>query len=235
MSNDHENKRLIFANGFESNNIFSYPSNYISTTKYNLITFLPKSLFEQFKKVANIYFLTTAVLQSIPQISPLTPFSAIAPLVFVLSVAMIREGVEDYFRYKSDKEVNSISVSIYEDGGFVGKRCDEVYVGRVIMLQKDDPVPCDIVMLSNSNENGVAYIETSTIDGEKTLKPRQAFGPTSGIFNQDSIIRFFGLIECDQPNPRIYQFNGSLEYMKKTYPLDKNNLLLGGAFIRNTQ
>ena len=32
-------------------------SNTISTTRYNLWSFLPKSLFEQFRRIANIYFL----------------------------------------------------------------------------------------------------------------------------------------------------------------------------------
>ena len=31
--------------------------NKISTSKYNFITFLPKNLFEQFSKLANLYFL----------------------------------------------------------------------------------------------------------------------------------------------------------------------------------
>jgi hypothetical protein len=33
------------------------PNNSISTSKYNLITFLPKNLLEQFSKSANVYFL----------------------------------------------------------------------------------------------------------------------------------------------------------------------------------
>jgi hypothetical protein len=62
----------------------------------------------QFKRIANVYFLATACIQSIPAISPLTPVTAIAPLAFVLAVSMIREGVEDYIRYKSDKGKNPI-------------------------------------------------------------------------------------------------------------------------------
>ena len=46
----------------------------------------------QFKRYANIYFLVSAIIQSIPILSPLNPFSAISPLVFVLALSMIREG-----------------------------------------------------------------------------------------------------------------------------------------------
>lgn len=43
------------------------------------------------------------ILQSIPIISPLSPVTAILPFVFVISVSMIREGIEDFYRHKSDK------------------------------------------------------------------------------------------------------------------------------------
>ena len=56
------------------------------------MTFLPKSLLLQFARYANIYFLCIAIIQSIPVLSPLSPFSAIAPLVFVLGLSMGREG-----------------------------------------------------------------------------------------------------------------------------------------------
>lgn len=37
-------------------------SNVISTTKYNILTWLPKSLWEQFRRIANVYFLLISVL-----------------------------------------------------------------------------------------------------------------------------------------------------------------------------
>lgn len=48
----------------------------------------------QFKRLANVYFLVTAVLQFIPAISPLSPVSAVAPLIFVLVVSLLRAAVE---------------------------------------------------------------------------------------------------------------------------------------------
>lgn len=74
----------------QQNEKSNHPTNYVSTTKYNLITFLPLSLILQFRRYANIYFLACAILQSIPLISPLSPLSAILPLIFVLSLSMIR-------------------------------------------------------------------------------------------------------------------------------------------------
>ena len=72
-----------------------------------MLTFLPVGTFNQFRKTSYLYFLMIAVLQSIPAISPFHPFSAIAPLLFVVGVSMIREAYEDYKRYLSDKDTNS--------------------------------------------------------------------------------------------------------------------------------
>lgn len=231
---DSEVKRVFYANGSEINKKFMFPSNYLSTTKYNLITFLPFSLFIQFRRVANIYFLVTAILQSISYISPLHPFSAIAPLVFVLSVSMIREGIEDYLRYRSDKEINSASNFIYKNGNFTRVRCQDIEVGHIVLVKKDQAFPCDIIMLSNSNENQIAYIETSNIDGEKNLKTKLALDVTSKDFSPDCVVRMFSIVECDIPNAKIYQFVGTIEYCDKKVSVDKNNLLLAGAILRNT-
>jgi phospholipid-translocating ATPase len=43
-------------NGESNPNTFA-ASNIIATTRYTLFSFLPKSLFEQFRRIANVYFL----------------------------------------------------------------------------------------------------------------------------------------------------------------------------------
>jgi len=65
-------------------------TNTIVTTKYSLLTFLPKSLMLQFTKPANFVYLISAVLQSIVIISSLNPITASAPLSFVLAVSIFR-------------------------------------------------------------------------------------------------------------------------------------------------
>jgi hypothetical protein len=40
-----------------------YPSNGISNTKYNILTFLPKVLYKQFGNFMNIYFIIIGVIQ----------------------------------------------------------------------------------------------------------------------------------------------------------------------------
>ena len=105
---EDENVYQFYINNIDQNiNEFHYKNNKIDTTKYNIFTFIPKALLLQFVRLANIYFLVCAILQCIPAISPLTPATAVVPLVFVLSVSIIREGIEDYSRAKLDKQQNN--------------------------------------------------------------------------------------------------------------------------------
>ena len=93
--------RIVFANDpdcFEATSL-NYPSNYVSTTKYTLATFIPKALFEQFRRVANIYFLVACCLSFTP-LAPYTAFSAILPLIIVIGVTMAKEAIEDFRRYR---------------------------------------------------------------------------------------------------------------------------------------
>lgn len=89
----------VYLDDLTKNRLLRHPSNKVNTTKYSLLTFIPLCTFYQFKRVANIYFLLTAIIQSIPNISPISPFTAIAPLILVLIIAMIKEAIEDYVRY----------------------------------------------------------------------------------------------------------------------------------------
>lgn len=92
--------RVVFCNDSELHRTkpHKYPDNYVSTTKYNVVTFLPRALFEQFRRVANLYFLLAAILCLTP-IKPFNRASVIAPLVFVVGISMLKEAVEDWHRF----------------------------------------------------------------------------------------------------------------------------------------
>uniref|UniRef100_A0A8D3CIH8 Phospholipid-transporting ATPase n=1 Tax=Scophthalmus maximus TaxID=52904 RepID=A0A8D3CIH8_SCOMX len=95
---EEELERNLRANDREYNLSFKYATNAIKTSKYNLFTFLPLNLFEQFQRIANAYFLFLLVLQVIPQISSLSWFTTVVPLVLVLSVTAAKDATDDIVR-----------------------------------------------------------------------------------------------------------------------------------------
>jgi hypothetical protein len=58
----------------------------------------------------------TAILASIPEIAPTNPATSIMPLIFVLAVSMIREGVEEFWRFKTDMEINRAPTEMLVEG-----------------------------------------------------------------------------------------------------------------------
>ena len=46
-------------------NAEDYPKNIVKTSRYNIFTFLPKSLFEQFRRLANVYFLVLGAIAAV--------------------------------------------------------------------------------------------------------------------------------------------------------------------------
>uniref|UniRef100_A0A671R1E8 Phospholipid-transporting ATPase n=1 Tax=Sinocyclocheilus anshuiensis TaxID=1608454 RepID=A0A671R1E8_9TELE len=69
-----------------------------STAKYNVLTFLPRFLYSQFRRAANSFFLFIALLQQIPDVSPTGRWTTLVPLLFILVVAAVKEFIEDLVR-----------------------------------------------------------------------------------------------------------------------------------------
>uniref|UniRef100_A0A671MBF4 Phospholipid-transporting ATPase n=1 Tax=Sinocyclocheilus anshuiensis TaxID=1608454 RepID=A0A671MBF4_9TELE len=84
-----------------------YPKNAIKNQKYNIVTFVPGVLYQQFKFFLNLYFLVVACSQFVPSLKIGYLYTYWAPLGFVLAVTMVREAVDEVRRCRRDKEMNS--------------------------------------------------------------------------------------------------------------------------------
>lgn len=232
-----EASRKVHLNDTSMNSSNNYISNRVHTTKYTLMTFLPKNLFEQFRRVANIYFLIISVLTALP-ISPKDPISLIGTFAVVLLVTSVKEAYEDYLRYLSDNELNGRQVSVLKNKEFVSLAWEEVCVGDVVRLPKDAQIPVDCVLLASSDaEFGICYIDTCNLDGETNLKTTVACKQTKHMQKVEEIVQERGYVECEGPNPNLYTFNGSVNFKSLSTPasLTPNQLLLRGCIVRNTQ
>ncbi|KAF7135532.1 hypothetical protein RHSIM_Rhsim08G0235400 [Rhododendron simsii] len=211
-----------------------YCSNYISTTKYNVITFLPKAIFEQFRRVANLYFLLAACL-SISKVAPFSAVSMIAPLAFVVGISMAKEAMEDWRRFIQDMKVNMRKARVHKgDGVFGPKPWMKLQVGDVVRVEKDKFFPADLLLVSSSYEDGICYVETMNLDGETNLKVKRALEVTLPLEDDMTFKDFTGKISCEDPNPNLYTFVGNLEYDRQVYPLDPSQILLRDSKLRNT-
>ncbi|XP_024917280.1 phospholipid-transporting ATPase ID isoform X2 [Cynoglossus semilaevis] len=208
-------------------------SNYIMTSKYNIITFLPVNLFEQFQEVANTYFLFLLILQLIPQISSLSCYTTIVPLALVLSITAVKDAMDDYFRHKSDNHVNNRQSQVLIRGLLQSEKWMNVRVGDIIKLENNQFVAADLLLLSSSEPHGLCYIETAELDGETNMKVRQSVSVTSEL--GDNLSSFDGEVVCEPPNNKLDRFCGTLYWREKKYPLTNQNMLLRGCVLRNTE
>ncbi|KAF3552269.1 hypothetical protein DY000_02010570 [Brassica cretica] len=214
--------------------LLRYRSNYVSTTRYNMLTFLPKCLYEQFHRVANFYFLVAAILSVFP-LSPFNKWSMIAPLVFVVGLSMGKEALEDWRRFMQDVAVNSRKACVHKGSGEFGRRMwKKLRVGDVVRVDKDEFFPADLLLLSSSYEDGICYVETMNLDGETNLKVKRCLDATLALEKDESFQSFSGIIKCEDPNPNLYTFVGNFECDGQVYPLDPNQILLRDSKLRNT-
>lgn len=217
-----------------------FAGNAISTTKYNVATFLPKNLFEQFQRIANAYFLIMSILATIPAISPVSPVTSWAPLIFVLSVTAVREAMEDIKRGKSDTELNFRNTLLYkpESRTFVEIFWKDVRVGDVVKVVNNEFIPSDIVLLGCSEPSDIAYVETANLDGETNLKPKNCVNSDSkGLSFDWSTLN--STVVCPLPNNDIFKFDAYTEAPlggeSTQISLTVNNLLMRGCKLKNTQ
>lgn len=229
-------QRIVKANDRTFNSQFRYKNNYIKTSKYNALTFLPVNLFEQSRRIANFYFFVLLVLQLIPQISSLSPVTTALPLIFVLAVSAVKDGIDDLKRHISDNQVNNRKSDILSGGALVSTEWQNVQVGDIIKLQNNDFVAADILLLSSSEPHSLVYIETAELDGETNLKVRQALTETAKLGEDlEKLGSFNGKITCEKPNNKLDRFEGKMEWEGEEFSLSNEQILLRGCRLRNSQ
>ncbi|KAL8581296.1 hypothetical protein ACOMHN_028322 [Nucella lapillus] len=213
-----------------------YACNRVKTTKYSFFTFLPKNLFEQFHRFANLYFIFVVILNWIPEVNAFAKEIAAVPVLFVLSVTAVKDGYEDFRRYTSDKKINNLTCRIYSksEGRYVKREWAHVYPGDFVHLSCNEIIPADILLVRSSDPAGVCHIETSNIDGENNLKQRQRVSGIGVQGDEFTVDQFTYKVMVDLPNNSIYSFKGYVLKNGEKIAVNNSNLLLRGCIIKNT-
>ncbi|CAH0669384.1 unnamed protein product [Spodoptera exigua] len=211
--------------------------NQIRTTKYTLLSFLPKNLFEQFHRIANVYFIFIVLLNWVPAISAFGKEVAMLPVLFVLGVTAIKDLFEDRRRHNSDKRINNSFCRVFKKSAerYVRVKWRDVRVGDLVHLSNNEPVPADMVLLHSSNPFGVCYLDTCNLDGETNLKQRLVVPGFKEKHSEFSPIKFRSSVEVERPSTKIYRFTGCISHPNGArVPLTSENLLLRDCTIKNT-
>ena len=161
-----------------STQVAKFKNNSISTGKYTILTFIPKFLYEQFRKYANIFFLCIGLLQQIPGISPTGRWITIGPFGVILTITAIKEIYEDFKRHREDQKINDSKSEVLRGTNWVPVTWKDVLVGDIVRVKSEKSFPADLILLVSSDSESQCYIETANLDGETNLKIRTAHNGT---------------------------------------------------------
>ncbi|KAJ8252755.1 hypothetical protein GJAV_G00205210 [Gymnothorax javanicus] len=216
-----------------------YPDNRIVSSKYTFWNFIPKNLFEQFRRIANFYFLIIFLVQLIID-TPTSPITSGLPLFFVITVTAIKQGYEDWLRHKADNSINRCPVHVIQHSKVVMKQSRKLRVGDIVRVKEDETFPCDLILLSSSRDDGTCFVTTASLDGESSHKTYYAVQDTQAFKTEEELDTLHSTIECQQPQPDLYKFVGRINIYHEgqepaVRPLGSENLLLRGATLKNTE
>ncbi|KAL9875821.1 phospholipid-transporting ATPase VD isoform 1-T4 [Glossina fuscipes fuscipes] len=214
-----------------------FVGNKIRTTKYTLLSFIPKNLLEQFHRVANLYFIFIVLLNWFPAINAFGKEVAMIPVLFVLGVTAVKDLFEDRRRRFSDERINNSTCRVYdgETDRYKKVKWQDVRVGDIVHLSNNETVPADVLLLRTSDSHGVCYIDTCDLDGETNLKRREVvrgFTDKQYIFTPS---KFISRVEADAPTTKLYRFHGALLHSSGgRVPISTECLLLRESRLKNT-
>uniref|UniRef100_T1ISW6 Phospholipid-transporting ATPase n=1 Tax=Strigamia maritima TaxID=126957 RepID=T1ISW6_STRMM len=187
-----------------------FPRNVIRNQKYNFFTFIPLVLFEQFKFFLNLYFLVMALSQFIPDIKIGYLYTYWGPLGFVLTVTILREAIDDFRRFRRDREVNGQLYIKVTATGNVKVPSSDIRVGDLIIIEKNQRVPADLVLVRTTEENGACFVRTDQLDGETDWKLRLAMGMTQKLPSNDELFKIEAAVYVEKPQRDIHSFIGTV-------------------------
>uniref|UniRef100_A0A8C3VG61 Phospholipid-transporting ATPase n=1 Tax=Catharus ustulatus TaxID=91951 RepID=A0A8C3VG61_CATUS len=199
-----------------------YPRNVINNQKYNFFTFLPGVLFNQFKYFFNLYFLLLACSQFVVEMRLGALYTYWVPLGFVLAVTVIREAAEEIRCYMRDKEVNSQIYSKLTARGTVKVKSSNIQVGDLIIVEKNQRVPADMIFLRTSEKNGSCFLRTDQLDGETDWKLRLPVSCTQRLPTASDLLQIRSYVYAEEPNIDIHNFVGTFTREDSDPPVNES-------------
>lgn len=193
-----------------------YGNNAVTNTKYDLFTFLPKCLYEQFRYFYNMYFLLVSLSQLIPPLKIGYLSTYIAPLIFVLLITLTKEAVDDLKRRRRDSYANNEIYTVNDSPC----AAQNIQAGDVVYIAKDQRIPADMILLETTVGNE-AFIRTDQLDGETDWKLRI---PCSNQHTE-------GIVHADAPIKSVHHFYGTFTLNNQKRPISVDHTLWANTVL----
>uniref|UniRef100_A0A8D1EVP2 Phospholipid-transporting ATPase n=1 Tax=Sus scrofa TaxID=9823 RepID=A0A8D1EVP2_PIG len=162
-------------------------------------------------------------------------FFTFLPGGFVLAVTIIREAVEEIRCYLRDKEVNSQVYSRLTARGTVKVKSCSIQVGDLIIVEKNQRVPADMIFLRTSEKNGSCFLRTDQLDGETDWKLRLPVACTQRLPTAADLLQIRSYVYAEEPNIDIHNFVGTFTREDSDPPISESlsieNALWAGTVI----
>lgn len=93
-------------------------------------------------------------------------------------------------------------------------------VGDLVKISEDEIFPADLVLVASSSPDGVCFVQTGSLDGEKSLKKKVIPKLMKEVIPQTGFaFDFTGQCEADAPGRDLEKFHGRIELEGKKFTL----------------
>ena len=226
-----------------------YVDNKTHSSRYTVWTFLPRQLLAQFSKLANFYFLVVSIVQILPGVSTTGRYSTLIPLVIFVGLSMLKEGLDDWQRFRQDREENNrdaariraLEACTEPDDTrpnpvnlWTTCKWQDISVGDVLSVKGGQAIPADVVLLRVGGLASTANIDTKMLDGETSLKSKLVCPLLARDCGEDyRLINTRAEFVVEEPNANLYHFEGKVRLGDEIMPLTQNNIIYRGSVLKN--
>lgn len=175
-----------------------------------------------------------ALSQFIPSVKIGYLYTYWGPLGFVLTVTIFREAIDDFRRFQRDREVNSQKYRrLMRSGQLEMVPSSKLKVGDIIIVEKDQRVPADLVLLRTSDKSGAVFVRTDQLDGETDWKLRLAVPATQKLQCDADLLSIDSSIYIEKPQRDIHSFIGTFSRSEggEEESLDLQNTLWANTVV----
>ena len=176
-----------------------------------------------------------ALSQFIPDVRIGYLYTYWGPLGFVLAVTLFREAIDDFRRHQRDREVNSQKYRrlVNSSQTFELVPSSKLKLGDIIIVEKDERVPADLVLLRTSDKSGAVFVRTDQLDGETDWKLRLAVPATQKLACDADLLNFEASVYVEKPQRDIHSFIGTFSKQEgsEEESLDLQNTLWANTVV----